>query len=172
MALAKKNSSFDVLSVMLNVLMYLLFYKRFSLACPTGMNFAPIVPTLRVPRYSGSKNASSTLPLETTMKPTAWTPSTSLAIVSLREPQDLMFHLWLPWLRSPLRLCYKFHHPLLLLLIFVASLLYKNPKWTKSSGILLVFLTFPPRHVGPCMRSPKINAQPKSSPTPPCLGIP
>jgi hypothetical protein len=30
-------------------------------------------------------------------------------------------------------------------------LLYKIPKWTKNSGILLAFLIIPPRHVRPCM---------------------
>ena len=38
--------------------------------------------------------------------------------------------------------------------------------WTRSSGILLAFLTIPPKHVGPCMLSPRRNALPKSSPTP------
>ena len=46
------------------------------------------------------------------------------------------------------------------------SLLSKNPKSMKSYGILLAFRTILPRHVGPCMLSPKRNAVPKSSPTP------
>jgi hypothetical protein len=59
--------------------------------------------------------------------------------------------------------------PLPLLLIFVMSLLSKNLKWTKSSGILLVFLTIPQRHVGPCMLSLRRNALTKLSPTPRAL---
>ena len=59
-------------------------------------------PTSRVPKYSAHRNASPTPPLELPMKPTAPTPSTSLALVSLREPQDLMLHLCLSLSRSVL----------------------------------------------------------------------
>ena len=79
--------------------------------------------------------------------------------------QDLMLHLCLPSSRSPLRQCLRFY-PLQLAWIFAESLLFKNPKSTRSSSILLAFLTIPPRHVGPCMLSPRRNALPKLSPTP------
>jgi hypothetical protein len=83
MALAKKNSNFDALNVVLNVLVIFLSYRRFSSTCLAGTNFILLVPTLRVQSYSARKNASLTSPLETTMKPTAPTPSTSVALVSL-----------------------------------------------------------------------------------------
>ena len=165
MALAKKNLSFDALNIMLNVPVTPLFCIRFSLTSKAGTNSVLIVPTSRVPRYSAHKIASLTPLLELTMRPTAPTPSTSLVLVSLKEPQDLMLHLCLPSSRSPLRQCSRFH-PLLLVWIFTESLLFKNPKSTRNSGILLAFLTSPPRHVGPCMLLPRRNALPKSSPTP------
>ena len=34
----------------------------------------------------------------------------------------------------------------------------------RSSGILLAFFIIPPRHVGPCMQSPRRNTLPKLSP--------
>ena len=111
-------------------------------------------------------NRNSKETLELTMKPTAPTLSTSLVFMSFRDPQDLTLHLCLPSSRSPPQQCSRFHHPLILLWIFAVSLLYKNPKWTTSSGILLAFLTIPPKQVGPCMLSPRRNALPKSSPTP------
>ena len=59
-------------------------------------------PHLEGTEVFGSQNASPTPPLELPMKPTAPTPSTSLALVSLREPQDLMLHLCLSLSRSVL----------------------------------------------------------------------
>ena len=109
--------------------------------------------------------ASPTSRLELTMRPTAPTPSRSLALFLLREPQDLMLHLYLPSLRIFFCQCSRFH-PLLLAWIFAESLLFKNPKLTRNSGILLTFLTILPRHVGPYMLSRRRNALPKSSSTP------
>ena len=157
MALAKKNSSFDALNVVLNILVTPLSYRRFSSTCLAGTNSVLVVPTSRVPRYSARRNASLTPPLELTLKPTAPTPSTSLTLVSLRETQDLMLHLCLPSSRSPLRPWSRFHHPLLLVWNFAVSLLYKIPKWTRNSGILLAFLTILPRHVGPSMLSSHVS---------------
>jgi hypothetical protein len=151
MALTKKNSSFDALNVVLNVLMTPLSYRRISSTCLAGTVVVLVVPTSRVPRCSARRNASPTPPLELTMKPTALTPSIFFALVSFKALQDLMFHLCLPSSMNPSRQCSRFHYPLLVVWIFVLSLLYKNPKWMKSSGILLAFLTNPPKHVGPSL---------------------
>jgi hypothetical protein len=132
-----------------------------------GMDeFCTRSPHLESAEVFGSQNRKPDTPLELTMRPTALTPSISLAFVSLREPQGLMFHLCPPSSRSPLRLCSRFPHPLPLLWIFAVSLLSKNLKWRRSSGILLVFLTIPLRNVGPCILSPRRNALPNLSPTP------
>ena len=155
MALGEKNSNFDALNVMLNVLVTPLSYRRFFSISKVGTNFVLVVPTSRVPGSSVRKNASPTPPLVLTIKPTAPTPSTSFVLVSLKEPQDLTLHLCLPSSRSPPRQCLRFHHSLLMVWIFAVLLLYKNPKWTRNSGILLTFLTIPPMHVGPCMLSPR-----------------
>jgi hypothetical protein len=120
----------------------------------------------RSPHLEGAEVFGITPPLKLTKRPTARTLSIFLALVSLREPQGLMLHLCLPSSRSPLRLYSRFPHPLPLLLIFAVSVLFKNLKWTKSFGILLVFLTIPQRLVGPCMLSLRRNALPKLSPTP------
>jgi hypothetical protein len=45
-------------------------------------------------------------------------------------------------------------------------MMYKNATWTRNFGILLAFLIIPPKHVGRCMLSQRINALPKSSSTP------
>jgi len=166
MALAKKNSNFDAHNVVLIVLVTLLFCRRFSSTSKAGTNSVLVVPTSRVPRYSAPRNARQTPRLVLTMKPTVPTHSISLVLVLLREPQGLKLHPCLPSSRSPLRLCSRFPHPFPLVLIFAVSLLSMNPKSMKSYGILLAFRTIPPRHVGPCMRSTKRNAVPKSSPTP------
>ena len=74
-----------------------------------GRNYVLVVPTSRVPRFSVRGNASPTIPLEQTMIPTTPTLSTSVAPVSLKEPQDLMHHLCPPSSRSPPRQCSRFH---------------------------------------------------------------
>ena len=165
MALVKKKSSFDAYNVVLSVPVTPQFYKDFFLTLKVWTNSILEVPTLRVPRSSARRNASLIYPLELTIRPTTLIPSTSLALVSLREPQGLMFHLYLLSSRSPLRLCSRTPHLLPLVWIFAMSLLSKNLKWMKSSSILLVFLIIPQRHIGPCMLSPRRNALPQQSPT-------
>ena len=107
MAQAKKNSNFDALNVVLNVLMTPLLRRSFSLIAKIGINFVLVVPTLKVPRYSTYKIVS---PHWRMMRPTAPTQSIFIALVLLREPQDLM--LWEPtfprkyrnteiWIRIP-----------------------------------------------------------------------
>jgi hypothetical protein len=128
MALVKKNLSFDVHNVVPNVPVTPQFYRRFYSILKSWTNFLLVVPTSRVPRSSARRNANLTPPLELTMRPAALTPSTSLALVLLREPQSLMLHPCLLSSRSPLRLCSRFPHPLPLVWIFVVSLLFKNLK--------------------------------------------
>jgi hypothetical protein len=86
MALVKKNSSFDAHNVVPNVPVTPQFYRRFYLTLKASTNSVLVVPTSRVPKSSAHRNASLTHPLELTMRPTALTPSTSLALVLLREP--------------------------------------------------------------------------------------
>jgi hypothetical protein len=166
MALVNNNSSFVALKVVLNVFMTLQFYRRFSSTLKASTNSVLVVPTSKEQRSATCRNASLTPPLELTMKSTAVTPSTSLALVWLREQQGCMLHLCLLSSRNPLRLCSRFSHPLPLVWIFAVSLLSKNLKLTRNSSILLVFLTIPLRHAGPCMLSRRRNALPKLSPTP------
>jgi hypothetical protein len=166
MALAKKNSSFDALNIVLNVQVTPFSFRRFCSTCLVETNSVLVVPTLRMPRSLASRIASPTPPLELTIKPTAPTPSTSLALASLKEPQDLTLHLCLLSSRSPPRQCSRFHHRFLLVWIFAVSQLSNNPKSTRNSSILLLFLTIPLRHVGPCMVSRRRNALSKSSLTP------
>ena len=117
-----------MLNVVLNVLVTPLFCRRFSSTCLAGMNSALVVPTSRVPRCSDHRSASMTLPLEPRKRPTAPIPSTFIALVSLREPRDLMLHLYPPSSRSSFHPWWRSHQPHLLVLIFAGSLLYKESK--------------------------------------------
>ena len=109
MSLAKKNSSFDALNVVLNIPGIRLFYRKFSLTSKAGTNSILVVPTLRVPRSSARRNASPTPALELTMKPISPTPSTSLAFMLLKGPQDFILQLCVPLSKNPLRQCSRLH---------------------------------------------------------------
>jgi hypothetical protein len=128
MALVKKNSSFVAHNVVLNVPVTLQFYKRFYSTLKAWMNSVLVVPTSRVLKSLARRNASLTPPLELMMRPTALTPSTSLALVLLREPHGLMHHPYLPSSRSRLPLCSRFPHPHPLVWILTVSLRSKNLK--------------------------------------------
>jgi hypothetical protein len=150
MALVNKNSSFDAHNVVFNVSVNPLFYRRFSSTLKAWTNSILVVPTSRVSRFSAHRNANMTPPLELTKRPTARILSTSFrprvakrTIRSHASPLPSIVEESFPFvLEVP--------PPSPLLLIFAVSLLSKNLKWTKNSSILLVFLTIPQRHVGPC----------------------
>jgi hypothetical protein len=90
MTLVKKNSTFDALNIMLNVVLNVpvipLFYRKFCSTLKAWTNSVLVIPTSKVLRSSARRDASLTPPLELTMRPTARTLSTSLALVSLSEP--------------------------------------------------------------------------------------
>jgi hypothetical protein len=97
---SKKNSRFDVLNIVLNVQVTSLSYRRFYSTCIAGRNFVFVVPTSKVQRFLAS---NLDIPIGTDYQTTAPTPSTFIALVSFREPQDLMLHLCLPSSKGPPR---------------------------------------------------------------------
>ena len=108
-------------------------YIRAFLQVVLTINFSRVaLEVMALVKKNSSFDAHNVVPnvlvtpsLVLTMRPTALTPSTSLALVLLREPQGLILHPCLPSSRSYLRLCSRFPHPLPLVWIFAVSLLSK-----------------------------------------------
>jgi hypothetical protein len=72
---------------------------------PGGDEFCTRSPHLEDVEVFKSQNRKPNIPIAADDKLTVLAPSTSLALVSLREPQDLMLQVCLPSSRNLLRQC-------------------------------------------------------------------
>ena len=109
---------------------------------PSRDKFYICSPHLEVVEVFGSHKCKPNSPIGADDETIAPTPSISLAFVSLKEPQNLKLHLCIPSSWSPSRQCSRFHHPPHIDMDFHRVIV------VHCSGILLAFLTIPPRHVG------------------------